>query len=421
MLIEFSVGNFLSFKDVMTLSMVASDSEQNENRHVFAVNDYKLLKSSVIYGANASGKSNLIKAIAFARIFIINSSKDTQVDEEIPVKRFLLDTHTENKPSSFEFVFLVDNITYRYGFSLNPEEVVSEYLFATKADEEENYFERDHQRIKPSDKFAEGKGLESKTRKNALFLSVVAQFNGEISEKIIVWLKKLKTMSALLEHISVTAHLIKDDSIKKDVLNIIKAFDFGIEDLKVTMENFEQLPQKIQKNLKKILKDESEYKNLVSLDIKASHKVFAKGEETGLVEFDFKEDESKGTQALFSVLGPIMDTLKNANILIIDEFETSLHTLILIKLINLFNSKDQNPNNAQFIFSTHNINLLDQDLFRRDQVWFTDKDKYGATNLYSLADYDLPEKQDRPLYIDYLHGKFDAIPLIKAINLFDKD
>lgn len=421
MLIEFSVGNFLSFKDVMTLSMVASDSKQNENTHVFAANDCRLLKSSVIYGANASGKSNLVKAMSFARNFIINSSKDTQVDEEIPVKRFLLDTHTRNEPSSFEFVFLVDNVTYRYGFSLNPEEIVSEYLFATKEDEEENYFERDHQRINPSEKFGEGKGLESKTRKNALFLSVVAQFNGEISEKIIVWLKNLKTMSALLEHTPITAHLIKDASIKKDVLNIIKAFDFGIEDLEIKMENFDQFPQKIQKDLKKILKDESEYKNLVSLDIKASHKIFTEREESGFVEFDFEEEESTGTQALFSVLGPIIDTLKKANILIIDEFEISLHTLILIQLINLFNSKDQNPNNAQFIFTTHNINLLDKDLFRRDQVWFTDKDKYGATNLYSLADYELPEKQDRPLYIDYLHGKFDAIPLIKAINLFDED
>lgn len=193
MLIEFTVGNFRSFKDRVTFSMVAAnlksqDKTVDEN-NTFEVNDkLRLLKSAAIYGANASGKSNLAKAMQFMRLLVVNSSKDSQADDPIPVELFRLSDTTMREPSFFQIVFIQQDIQYRYGFEVTGERVTSEWLFAYGTTKEANLFQRDLDEIRLSaTKFKEGKGLEDKTRKNALFLSVVAQFNGNISRSLLAW------------------------------------------------------------------------------------------------------------------------------------------------------------------------------------------------------------------------------------------
>jgi len=155
-----------------------------------------LLKAAALYGSNASGKSNFIKAIIFMRSFVISSSKDTQVTEEIRVENYELSTTTENKPSYFEVIFVIDDIRYRYGFELDKNSIHSEWLYRAK-DRETNLFFRTKEEILPKGPFSEGKGLESKTRPNALFLSVCAQWNGKISQEILKWFKDCGVISGL--------------------------------------------------------------------------------------------------------------------------------------------------------------------------------------------------------------------------------
>jgi uncharacterized protein len=422
MLIEFKVGNYLSFKDVVTFSMVAANMKQHADTHVFEANGYELLKSSAIYGANASGKSNLFKAMGFAKKFIISSSKDTQAKEEIEVEKFALSTETDNEPSLFEFTFLTDGFKYRYGFRANKDVIVDEWLFQSKKVKEKMLFERHHQNIKVPEYFAEGKGLETKTRKNALFLSVVAQFNGPIAESIIEWLGGFFALSGLDEHTPITVFLLKNNKLRSKFLDILKIADLAIEDFKIIYKELNTLSKEVQLRLEKI---STEKKIELFPEIKTIHNKFNDNNElNSTIEFDLKQNESKGTQNLFSILGYILFALDNGLILFIDEFDVNLHPLITIFLVKMFNSNKHNPKNAQIVFNTHDTNLLNKDLFRRDQIWFTEKDKYGATDLYSLADYEFPEENgkkvryDRSFEKDYLTGKYGAIPFIGAYDFF---
>ncbi|MDM8526476.1 AAA family ATPase, partial [Desulfococcaceae bacterium HSG8] len=196
MLIEFKVGNFLSFKDVVNFSMIASPDEAVDTTFS-AVNKFQLLKSAVIYGANASGKSNLLKAVAFMRRFVFESSKESQATENINVSSFRLSTECEKEPSFFEVIFICNQRKFRYGFEVDKNEVHSEWLFFVPTRTEAKLFIREKGNIKIGNYFKEGKGLENRTRSNALFLSVAAQFNGEISTRILTWFKSLNVISGL--------------------------------------------------------------------------------------------------------------------------------------------------------------------------------------------------------------------------------
>ncbi len=189
MLIEFSVGNYRSFKEVVTFSMVAADLPADNNTihddNVLTVDDdLKLLKSAAIYGANASGKSNLAKALNFMKWFMINSSREGQSTDDIKVEPFRLSVETENKPSFFEIVFLLDGIKYRYGFEVTRKKIVSEWLFYVPNIEESVLFDREEDKINSSEEY-QANGVEKLTRDNALFLSVSAQFNVRIAEQIL--------------------------------------------------------------------------------------------------------------------------------------------------------------------------------------------------------------------------------------------
>lgn len=417
MLIEFSVGNYLSFKEKVTFSMVASKitakKELDENNIIRVDDELSLLKSAAVYGANASGKSNLVKAISFMQWFVLNSSRETQITDLIDVEKFKLSTENADQPSCFEIVFLEDNKIYRYGFEVNQKRVLSEWLFYVPKVKEFRLFERKEDRVKIARRFKEGDGIISKTRKNALFLSVVAQFNGEISKNILLFFaRKLNVISGLHGNIyrNYTIEYFKKNS--SDIINLIKKLDLGIDDIsiktrKVLPEDLLEIPEEFRTLLIS--------KKLQADDIYTTHKKYnAEGEVISLEQFDLDKNESDGTQKLFAFSGLILETLRKGEILVIDELDARLHPLITRTIIDLFNSKETNINNAQLIFTTHDTNLLSDKIFRRDQIWFTEKDRQGATDLYSLVEYKI--ENDASFESDYIKGRYGAIPFIGDLS-----
>jgi AAA15 family ATPase/GTPase len=417
MLIGFSVGNYKSFKETVTLSMVASsiteeDKELNEN-NVFPINDkLSLLKSAAIYGANASGKSNLVAAINFMKWFVLNSSKETQVSDAIDIEAFRLSTETEKEPSFFEIVFLLEDKTFRYGFEVNAREVVSEWLFQADDREEKMLFERDFDNYILDD-FPEGQGISDKTRSNALFLSVVAQFNGKNSGKILLWFSKtLQLISGLqdTQYRKETLDSFENAGQRQDIIEFIKKLDLGILDIvRINTSVVFSLSDYTAKygGSYSSLYPNSEIKTTVYT---FHPKYDAEGKQTSMELFDIEKHESEGTKKLFALAGILLDTLRTGKILLIDELDARLHPLITRELICLFNSNETNPHNAQLIFTTHDTNLLSSKTFRKDQIWFTEKDNKGATELYSLVEYKVGKNAS--FERDYIMGKYGAIPFI---------
>ncbi|MEH2109978.1 AAA family ATPase [Nostoc sp.] len=421
MLIEFSVGNYRSFKEQVTFSMVAAnlvakDKKLDENNVFEIENDLKLLKSAAIYGANASGKSNLATALGFMRWFMINSSKETQSTEKIGVERFKLSTETEAQPSFFEIVFLMNDKRYRYGFEATLDKVVSEWLFYVPKLKETKLFERKLDKISVS-KTYKADGIQQKTRQNALFLSVSAQFNVQIAEKILDWLaNRVALISALNDrgYRGYTVSCLMDNENKDEIFQLLKKLDLGFSDLKVEESEItaDSLPKELPDELKNLILKNGEGK---LSSVQTMHQKFdGKGNLVSTEIFDLDDQESEGTKKVFSLAGPLVDTLKNGNILIIDEFDARIHPLISRAIVELFNSNETNTNNAQLIFMTHDTNLLNNKLFRRDQIWFTEKNRYGATDLYSLAEYKIPD--DASFESDYIQGRYGAIPYIGNLN-----
>ncbi len=433
MIVEFSVSNYRSIREEVTLSMVASKISSKDKRldesNTFEASDrLTLLKSAAIYGANASGKSNLIEALRFMRSFVRNSSKDTQAGEPINIEYFRLSEETVEKPSLFQVVFILDDTRYRYGFEVSQEKVVSEWLFYVPTAREAKLFVRDENGISLSSAFKEGRGVEDKTRDNALFLSVVAQFNGSISRKILGWFKMLRVYSGIYprRNYDYTTSLLENAKHFDTVVQLIRKLDLGFDtvhietaprDLTPLLAEDVEVPEELEGVIEKLKNVVKELNTLTKTDeinrktIKTVHQKYNKeGQVVSNELFDLERNESDGTKKLFTWAGALVDTLRNGKVLIIDEFDRSLHPLISCALIKLFNSNETNPKNAQLIFTTHDTNLLSNKIFRRDQIWFTEKDRYGGTHLYSLVEYKV--RNDASFESDYIHGKYGAIPFI---------
>ena len=348
----------------------------------------RLLKSALVYGANASGKSNLVKAVSFARRFVLDSARETQAGEPIDVTRFLLGATAAERGSSFEFMWIADGVRYRYGFSVDSSRVLSEVLSRAHPGDavEVELFRRDASDIHIGKHFAEGRDLQSKTRHNALFLSVVAQLNGKESQRILSWFRdRLGTASGIQDHRSLafTVSKVRKGTWGDEILRLAREADLGITGVS---------EHGIQRD---------------TLSIR--HRIFdLAGQPSGEADFDLG-DESEGTQKFIALAGPLLFVLENATALFLDELDARLHPRLTRALVNLFHT-DSNPSNAQLIAATHDTNLLDRRFVRRDQIWFTEKDPRGATRLYSLAEFDLPPEARYER--DYLLGKYGAVPSI---------
>jgi predicted ATPase len=290
--------------------------------------------------------------------------------------------------------------------------VHSEWLFSRPSTKEANYFEREGAEIRVNaERFKEGKGLEDRTRENALFLSVCAQFNGEVAASLLNWFQDLQTMHgfAQMGFLDVTVQRLSSPEQKPRVLELTHVADPGISDfdLRQKKRTLEDLPPDMPDRMKKdILK-----RDATIVELKTTHrKVDGANKDVGGVVFDLDENESAGTQKLVKLTGPLLDALETGKILIVDELDARMHPLLTRLIVSLFNSP-ANRSNAQLIFASHDTTLLTPKLFRRDQVWFTEKDQYGATDLYSLVELKGVRKE-AAFGKEYIQGKYGAIPFI---------
>jgi AAA15 family ATPase/GTPase len=384
----------------------------------------RVLKSAVIYGANASGKSKFMEALLFMRSFAISSSRESQKGDEIEVHPFKLNVETENEPSEFEVIFTYNNVMYRYGFEANKEVVVSEWLYYRPKTKEVELFFRDYQNFDiHSRNFNKGAiGVkEGLVRDNALLLSLAAQLNDATSIQVIEWFKKLKIISGLREegYKGYTMSKTKDPLHKQKMLELLKAADLGIQDIKLEMLDIDALPKDMSKEMRDRLIRESKEENAeIFSDIITTHKKYNNDKQfVENINFSMDDDESSGTQKFFALTGPVLDVLENGYTLVVDELDSKLHPNLICKLVSLFNSKELNPNNAQLIFNTHDTNLLSSGLFRRDQIWFTEKNKFGEARIYSLADFKTDEvRKTEPFEDNYIRGKYGAIPFLDTFE-----
>jgi hypothetical protein len=423
MLVEFRVGNFLSFKQEQVLSLVAS-SDTALPYNLTEVGGLRLLRVAAIYGPNASGKSNLIKAIEWSSDFILNSTS-TKPDSDISIMPFLLDENSRNKPSFFEFTMMIDKVRYQYGFEVDGKKVCKEWLLAYSSKKAQLWFERKYDNSKNDydwkfSSFLKGEKekVKTTTRKNVLFLSAAAQWNNEQLTKVYLWFKdKLRTLMTTDAIKPITAELLKEatqnkyEIIKDYILNSLRSADIGIDDVEVEDVNKEtfKFPEGMSAEAKeKVLK---RIHKSFPFDVRILHRA-GKSEEKAVFPLAI---ESDGTQRLFSLLGPWIQLVVTGMTAVLDEIDRSLHPLLTRKLVEIVQKPDIKDchNERQLIFSSHDTTLFDPTLLRRDQIWLTQKDETGATELYSLVEYDEHKvRKGEAMQKGYLSGRYGAIPFL---------
>ncbi len=413
MLIEFRVENHRSIRDEQVLSMEAAvDKGEKEDLRPRTVKGYKkkLLPVACIYGANASGKSNVLSALAWMRDAVENSSRFWDVITTIPREPFAWSA-TKTLPSMYEVTFLIGGVQYQYGFAVSDSAVIEEWLYAWPNGKKQAWFERDGQNFKVSNTNLKGdfKPVEISTRSNALFLSTARQLNGLELQPIWWWFVKLDIIpsnmgfppssSTSIEMEFAALVSVKDQSLSKTGLDSFRAFlkmaDLGVRDCKIVTEN----DPRTKRPYSRILLQHQHLEET----------------ETWLP----LEQESRGTQTLFEVGLPVLRALNTGSVLVIDELESSLHPALARYIVDLFNNPKTNPKNAQLIFTTHDTNLLGNTLgdpeLRRDEVWLTEKDKDGATVVYPLTEF--KPRKDENMERGYLQGRYGAIPFLGNFSL----
>lgn len=426
MLIEFRVKNFLSFRDEQVLSLVASKDNSLEG-NCFDAGEHRLLRAAAIYGPNASGKSNLLKAIEFMRGLVAYST-EIQAEGAFRISPFLLDEKSAHEPSLFEVTFLLEGIRYQYGFTATRERVHDEWLIAYPKGKPQRWFDR--KKEKKAWKWGsflkgERERLKKLTRPDALFLSVAAQFDHEQLTPIYKWFKDSLRILPHKDFLRpVTANLLTSSDFDKNgrrafkelVLAFLHDADLGVTgiDVKRREVNESDIPDDI--GIPDRMKGELLHRprETRSFDVMMSHRNADTGED---VRFRL-EDESGGTQRLFELMGPWVLAIGGGFSVFVDELESSLHPLLTRELIKFFQNPDVNKKGAQLVFATHDTTLLDPALLRRDQVWFTEKGKNGASSLYSLSEYkERKVRKGEAMQKGYLAGRYGAIPILGRFDI----
>lgn len=424
MLIQFSVENYRSILDRQTLSMAAS----NYFKELHELNTFpadttedipRLLRSTVIYGPNASGKSTMVNALRFMRHMVINSAKESQAGEEIDVEPYKLTPASRNGDSEFEITLVEEGIRYQYGFRCNRRRVTEEWLYAYPEGRTQRWFQRAYDVDSGKDDyrfvstFLGGRKRDDwkgQTRPNALFLSTALQLNNEQFKPILAWFqKRLRVVNPFLGLFgrNYTTTLCRDESKKNQILGFLNSADLTIADIRIKSQPFtrETLPKDMPLNMQEEISREMTGKELT--DVKFLHE---DAETHELIEFD-EDEESDGTRALFGFAGPWLDVMENERVLVVDEIDTSLHPLIVHQLVKLFH---QQSCKAQLIFTTHDTTLLSQKILRRDQVWFIEKDGGKSAQLYPLSDFS--PRENEAIEKGYLNGRYGGIPFLKDLD-----
>lgn len=396
MLVEFSVANFRSIKDRQTLSLVASSHQEEADVQLFSFPGstkfgLKLLPSAALYGPNGAGKSNFLLALQAMRNFVVDAAAQRSAESPLPAQPFKLDSSTRNAPTEFEVIFFIGGTRYEYAFSATKERIVKEELSAYPQNRAQRWFARQWDTQKRDYDWHFGSSLEGpknlwrkSARDDSLFLSTAAQLNSRQLLPVYQWFSRVvRVIGTEGRERSPKFSAAQCETDRKEaILKFLKRVDLGIDDIQVTKASFD---------IRTLRQDNRD--KLVALDL---------------------EDESNGTQKLFSFAGLWTDTLGQGRILFIDELHGSLHPKLVEFLTRQFNDRKTNPNNAQLIFTTHETAILSQQFMRRDQVWFCEKESDQTTQIYPLTDFH-PRKGRGNLGVAYLSGRYGAMPYISAM------
>ena len=430
MLVEFKVGNYRSFREEQTLSLVASKDTELKNNYIDQ-DKFRLLKTAGIYGPNASGKSNLIRALSTMKKIIEEPAKPR---EKLPVTAFKLDDKYSKKPSSFVVTFYKGKTRYQYGFTSTSERICDEWLYAYPKgrirDTAQTWFDRKFNRKtgKTEWKFGpylkgEKEKLKNRTKNNVLFLSAGAQWNNEqlaaiyewFSEKILIILPSERSPVLTINMLMSSEKDEKWKEVAYDYINsMMRCADFGIHGINIKKGKF--APEEIEK-FQFPLDMPEEVRDKILRDLKGKIEVeFVHQTEPTGKDIHFSDlEESDGTRRFFELSGPWLLAILKGMTLFIDELESSLHPHLVKELIKFIQNPKLKRKGAQLIFATHDTTLLEPDLFRRDQIWFTEKDEHSSTRLYPLSDY--KPRKDEAIQKGYLSGRYGAIPIIKKFEL----
>lgn len=412
MLIEFSVKNFLSFKDKATLSMEKGNGDENIDNIIF--NDITdLVKNAAIYGANASGKSNILKAFTCAILMIRNSNLMSVGEKWSYIKPFLFDETSKNKPSEFEFTFITNNVKYKYFFSADQNRIYEESLDVYNSQKPTNIFIRKDTNIY---EFSNDKNklasLAANNTENKLFLSTATTWNYEKTKDAFLWFTKTidtydsfnKIMDKDLIDYS------ENEELKKFSLKLLKEADILIKNISVNYE---------EKEMEGTIADMPIIPIVKKVDIELEHEVVDEENNIHTYKLNFK-DESSGTKVLFAFAPFLKRAFEETKVIIVDELEKSMHPKLVEFIVRLFNNKDINKVNSQLIFTTHATNLLNLEILRRDQIWFVEKNPLnGNSELYPLDSFSV--RKDENIQKGYINGRYGAVPFIKDVDLWLED
>lgn len=425
MLIEFSVTNYRSILERQTLNMAASANfKKLESLNTFdpslGAGLPRLMRSTVLYGPNASGKSTLIQALKLVKSQVLNSQKESQAGDAIDVVPFKLTAQSRQSDCEFEVTFIEQGVRYEYGFCCNRERFTEEWLIAYPLGRAQKWFHRVFDTATGKDAYKFGThflggrqrhALATKTRPNALFFSTAIQWNNEQLKPAFDWFKlRLQVLDSVGGLSSgYTLERCGKDEERKKIVAFMNSADLSIADiqLKETAFSADTLPKGIPADLKeKLLTDMagSKFVELLFLH-KDAHTQEA-------VAFD-ESEESDGTLALFAFAGPWLDVIENERVLVVDELDTSLHPLLVHHLVKRLHHEGTK---AQLIFTTHDTTLLSQKLLRNDQVWFMEKDDKGASRLYPLSDFS--PRDNEAIERGYLNGRYGGIPFLKDLDFY---
>ncbi len=420
MLLGFTFENFASFYNSTEFAMTISGNDSRyKDLNTFKTRHGELLKSCLMYGANGSGKTNFINALAYMK-FVVTSELDVQSRIISSPNYFLFNSASKNKPTSFSITFIVKDILYDYGFSVLNNKIINEYL--DKKDKRTvNVFTRagsGFETIKINSKeFKNVENVIKNTREDVLFLSWANFCNNEMAMNIYEWFESIQIFDAddANQLLSATVKYMEEhESAKNEIVSLmnkmginINDFEMEITDSKINEIFMDILKRNHTEKLKNVM-------NFKSIDLKIKQKVYDKDwDNYTLSEFGFGI-ESAGTRKLFEIAGPIISAINKGSVVLIDEIDARLHPSLVRRLVMMFNSLSQNPNNAQLICNTHDVTLLEEDI-RRDQIYFLEKDEYGVSKLYSLSDFKGVRK-DSKILKQYLLGAYGALP-----NISDSD
>lgn len=411
MLIQFNFSNFKSYRDEVSLDMTATSIKEHPYNIITTPREEQYIKVAAIYGANASGKTGVIDAFDFMRYFVLDSFKREGQTKGIPVRRFAFDKNSKTSTSEFEVFFIQDNKEYQYGFTIDNKKIYEEWLYKRDYRCKEKYvtlFERKSGKIQCSESLKAANALVDMVEESSLFLSFISNAKIIEAKRVYDWFFHTQVMdfgNALIEGIVsrvLPVKNLKDEKYLHGFEKFLKSIDIGIEGIRIER-----------------IKDTTDEEGEPKYKVFSNHKTTDGG---SFVEIPFSE-ESSGTQKLFGLYSFLSDCLKEGKTLFVDELDAKLHPLLLRYIINMFHNPEINQNNGQLIYTTHDIYTLTKETFRRDQVWFAEKDDTGVSNLYSLAEYkfddDRKVRNDATYNKDYLAGRYGAVPLLKEFNLLE--